>query len=57
MLELLLNSSLSCTQASVIISRMEEHRQNLGNQVIDELIYEVKNYVPECFNDEGSVHN
>ena len=56
MIELLLSTSLSCTQASVIISRMEEHRQNLGNQVIDELIYEVKNYVPECFN-EGSVHN
>lgn len=57
MIEFLLNSSLSCTQASVIISRMEEHRQNLGDQVVDELIYEVKNYVPECFNDEGSVHD
>jgi hypothetical protein len=57
MLELLLSTSLSCPDARIIISRMEEHRQNLGNQVIDELIYEVKNYVPECFNDEGSVHD
>ena len=57
MLELLLNSSLSCTQASVIISRMEEKREYLGNQAVNELIYEVKNYVPECFNDEGSVHD
>jgi len=54
MIEFLLSSSLSCSQASDIISRMEKQRENLSNQIVDELIYEVKNYVPECFN-EGSV--
>ena len=57
MIELLLSTSLSCPQAHVIISRMEERREFLGNQATNELIYEVKNYVPECFNDEGSVHD
>ena len=57
MIEFLLSSSLSCTQASDIISRMEKQRENIGNEVVNELIHEVKNYVPECFNDEGSVHD
>ena len=57
MIEFLLSSSLSCTQASDIISRMEKQRENMGNEVVNELIHEVKNYVPECFNDEGSVHD
>jgi hypothetical protein len=57
MIEFLLSTSLSCTQASDIISRMEKQRENMGNEVVNELIHEVKNYVPECFNDEGSVHD
>jgi len=57
MIEFLLSSSLSCTKASDIISRMEKQREYLGNQAVNELIHEVKNYVPECFNDEGSVHD
>ena len=57
MIEYLLSSSLSCTQASDIISRMEKQRENMGNGIVNELIREVKNYVPECFNDEGSVHD
>lgn len=56
MIEFLLSSSLSCPQAINIISRMEKQRENMGNQVVDELIHEVKNYVPECFN-EGSVQH
>ena len=57
MIEFFLSTSLSCTQASDIISRMEKQRENMGNEVVNELIHEVKNYVPECFNDEGSVHD
>ena len=57
MIEFLLSTSLSCTKASDIISRMEKQRENMGNEVVNELIHEVKNYVPECFNDEGSVHD
>ena len=57
MIEYLLSSSLSCTQASDIISRMEKQRENMGNGIVNELIREVKNYVPECFNDEVSVHD
>ena len=53
MIEFLLSSSLSCTQASEIISRMEKQRENMGNQIVNELIYEIKNYVPECFNDSN----
>ena len=57
MIEFLLSSSLSCAQASDIISRMEQQRENMGNQIVNELIHEIKLYVPECFNDEGSVHD
>ena len=56
MIEFLLSTSLSCPQASDIIIRMEKQRKNMGNETIDELIHEVKNYVPECFN-EGSVQH
>ena len=56
MIEFLLSTSLSCLQASEIISRMEKQRKNMGNETVDELIHEVKNYVPECFN-EGSVQH
>ena len=56
MIEFLLSSSLSCSQASEIITRMEKQRKNMGNENINELIHEVKNYVPECFN-EGSVQH
>ena len=56
MIEFLLSAELSCSQAYDIISRIEKQRENMGNQVIKELIHEVKNYVPECFN-EGSVQH
>ena len=56
MIEFLLSTSLSCPQAIGIISRMEKQRKNMGNELVDELIHEVKNYVPECFN-EGSVQH
>ena len=56
MIEFLLSAELSCSQANDIISRMEKQRENMGNQVVNELIHEVKNYVPECFN-EGSVQH
>ena len=56
MIEFLLSTSLSCPQASDIIMRMEKQRKNMGNETVDELIHEVKNYVPECFN-EGSVQH
>lgn len=54
MIEFVLSASLSCGDAKILINRMEKQRENLGNQVVNELIYEVKNHVPECFN-EGSV--
>lgn len=57
MLELFLSSSLSCPDAITLISRMDKQRENLGNEVVNELIHEVKNYAPECFNDERSVHD
>ena len=57
MIEFFLSTSLSCPDARIIISKMEKHRESLGNQTVNELIHEVKNYVPECFNDEGSVHD
>ena len=56
MIELFLSTSLSCPQANDIVIRMEKQRKNMGNELIDELIHEVKNYVPECFN-EGSVQH
>jgi len=57
MIEFLLSTSLSCSEASDIISRMEKKREYMGSQIVNELIHEVKLYVPECFNDEGSVHD
>ena len=56
MIEFLLSASLSCPQASDIIIRIEKQRKNMGDRIANELIYEVKNYVPECFN-EGSVQH
>lgn len=56
MIEFLLSTSLSCPQANDIIIRIEKQRKNMGDRVANELIYEVKNYVPECFN-EGSVQH
>ena len=43
----LLSAELSCSQANDIISRIKQQRENMGNQVVKELIHEVKNYVPE----------
>ena len=56
MIEFLLSASLSCSQASAIITRMEKQRKIMGNESVNELIHEVKTYVPECFN-EGSVQH
>ena len=56
MIEFFLSAELSCSQANDIISRIEQQRENMGNRVVKELIHEVKNYVPECFN-EGSVQH
>ena len=42
MIELLLSTSLSCSQANDIITRMEKQRKNMGNENINELIHEVK---------------
>ena len=56
MIEFVLSASLSCGDAKILINRMEERRIDMGDQVVNELIYEVKNYVPECFN-EGSVQH
>lgn len=56
MIEYLLSASMSCVDAKSIITRIEKQREGLGNQIANELIHEIKNYVPECFN-EGSVHN
>ena len=56
MIEFLLSSSMSCIDAKNLISRIEQQRDNLSNQVINELVLEVKNYASECFN-EGSVQH
>ena len=54
MIEYLLSASMSCVDAKSVIFRIKNQREGLGNQVANELIHEIKNYVPECFN-EGSV--
>ena len=56
MIEYLLSASISCVDAKSIIIRIEKQREELGNQIANELIHEIKNYVPECFN-EGSVQH
>ena len=42
MIEFLLSAELSCSQANDIISRIKQQRENMGNQVVKELIHEVK---------------
>ena len=56
MIEYLLSASFTCIDAKILINKMEKQREDLGNQVVNELVHEVKNYVPECFN-EGSVQH
>jgi len=55
MIEFLLSSSLSCMDASHLISKIKRQREDLGSSVVTELIHEIKTFVPECFN-ERSVH-
>ena len=48
MIELLLYSSLSCSDADAIMFRMKNHK-DLDNQVKIELIEAVKESTPECY--------
>ncbi len=48
MIELLLYSSLSCSDADAIMFRMKNHK-DLNNQVKIELIEAVKESTPECY--------
>lgn len=56
MIEYLLSASMTCVDAKSVIIRIEKQREGLGSQIANELIHEIKNYVPECFN-EGSVQH
>ena len=48
MIEFLLYSSLSCSDADAIMLRMKNH-ENLSRQVKIELVEAVKESTPECF--------
>ena len=48
MIEFLLYSSLSCSDADAIMFRMKNH-EHLSNQVKIELIEAVKESTPECY--------
>jgi len=48
MIEILLYSSLSCSDADAIMFRMR-NKKNLDNQVKIELIEAVKESTPECY--------
>ena len=48
MIEILLYSSLSCSDADAIMFRMRNH-EDLNNQVKIELIEAVKESTPECY--------
>jgi len=48
MIELLLYSTLSCSDADAIMLRMRNHK-HLDNQVKIELIESVKESTPECY--------
>ena len=48
MIEFLLYSSLSCSDADAIMLRMKNH-ENLSNQVKIELIETVKESTPNCY--------
>ena len=56
MIEFFLSASLSCAEAKILINKVEKQRNDLGSQVVNELIHEVKNYVPECFNERSVQH-
>ena len=56
MIEFFLSASMSCIDANILISKIKRKSDELGNKISKELIHEVKNYVPECFN-EGSVQH
>ena len=56
MIEYLLSASFTCIDAKILINKMEKQREDLGNQVVNELVHEVKNYVPECFNERSVQH-
>ena len=56
MIEYLLSASMTCVDAKSVLIRIEKQREGLGSQIANELIHEIKNYVPECFN-EGSVQH
>ena len=48
MIELLLYSTLSCSDADAIMFRMKNN-QNLDNQVKIELVEAIKESTPECY--------
>ena len=48
MIEILLYSSLSCTDADSIMLRMKNN-ENLNNEVRIELVEAVKESTPECY--------
>jgi len=48
MIEILLYSSLSCTDADSIMLRMKNN-ENLNNEVRIELVEAVKDSTPECY--------
>ena len=56
MIEFFLSSSISCSDAGNLINRIRQQRDILGSQTVKELIFEVKNYVPECFNERSVQH-
>jgi len=48
MFELLLYSTMSCTDADALMFKIKKNRMDLPPQVVAELVETVKDSVPEC---------
>ena len=48
MFDLLLYSSMMCSDADALIFRIEKNRSELSSKVVVELVETVKESVPEC---------
>ena len=56
MIEFFLSTSISCGDARTLISKIKKMGNELGNRTSKELIHEVKNHAPECFNERSVQH-
>ena len=56
MIEFFLSASISCGDAKILISKIKRMGNQLGSRTSKDLIHEVKNHVPECFNERSVQH-